>query len=536
MSASNPLLGESSNILADPALSDHKLAAWLTQQSLAGWCITLIYAKHLCAFATNNPADSKLVFGDVGDESLPVIKQCAKNRLLFGSGVDYDTLLTAAFATSDWLTQGVRMTATSVQNWHKVRQALFTQGRGKSLSSRDESRVWHEAAGRCMYRGCGEDLTNTSLTTKSAAAAYLAHIVASDEDGPRGDPYWSHTLSDDPNNVMLMCDAHHRLVDRIDVVAHPSEHLNAMRAEHVAKVRAVLDSLRFPNARGIALLGDIGNIKTPFHLRDMRDAMLAQRLSPNPEIDQLVRNFSRDDRLSSDYWRWVLKEYEDDFRSLMRRLGATHPLGDQVETLCVFPLHYVPILILCGRLIGEARRIEVFQYSRGKSWQWPTDTAPQKEQFFYIDDTKGSSTTRSTDAVVSLELTADIDFNAFPEPIKRNIEAGTLPWLRIRAESPNPACITHPEDLAQFTKLARRVVTQVQDVLRAERVHLFGVSPASTLFRFGQILQPGNHADYIIYDRPDRAQPFNPAISISGRAVQDGIPAASATGFSINLR
>ena len=150
----------------------------------------------MCAFATNNPADSKLVFGDVGDESLPVIKQCAKNRLLFGSGVDYDTLLTAAFATSDWLTQGVRMTATSVQNWHKVRQALFTQGRGKSLSSRDESRVWHEAAGRCMYRGCGEDLTNTSLTTKSAAVAYLAHIVASDEDGPRGDPYWSHTLSD----------------------------------------------------------------------------------------------------------------------------------------------------------------------------------------------------------------------------------------------------------------------------------------------------------------------------------------------------
>ena len=135
-----------------------------------------------------------------------------------------------------------------------------------------------------------------------------------------------------------------------------------------------------------------------------------------------------------------------------------------------------------------------------------------------------------------MELTADIDFNAFPEPIKRNIEAGTLPWLRIRAESPNPACITHPEDLAQFTKLARRVVTQVQDVLRAERVHLFGVSPASTLFRFGQILQPGNHADYIIYDRPDRAQPFNPAISISGQAVQDGIPAASATGFSINLR
>ena len=60
----------------------------------------------------------------------------------------------------------------------------------------------------------GQDLGSTPLTTKNARIAYLAHIVASDPDGPRGNES-SHALSDSPENIMLMCDGHHRLIDRI---------------------------------------------------------------------------------------------------------------------------------------------------------------------------------------------------------------------------------------------------------------------------------------------------------------------------------
>lgn len=525
-----------SNAPADPALADDKLAVWLSQQRHAGQRITLVYARHLCAFATNNAADTKLVFGDVNALSLTVLKECAKAKDLFSVLIDYNVLTSTTSVVPGWFMRSVPMTVADVKQWYATRQALFAQGRGKPLKLRDEARVWHEAGARCMYRGCGEDLSSTSLTTKSAAAAYLAHIVASDEDGPRGDPQCSHALSDNPDNVMLMCDAHHRLIDRIDVIGHPREYLEAMRNEHVGKVRATLDSLRFPHTRGIAVLGDIGNVKTPFHQRDMRDAMLAYGLSPAPEIDQLVRHFSRDDRTSPDYWRWVLTEHESDFRELTRRLGATHPLGDRIEVLSVFPLHYVPILILCGRLVGEARRVEVFQYSRGKSWQWPAGATPHPDNFFFVDSAKSAASAQSSEAVVTLELTADIDLTAFPEPIKCGIEAGSLPWLRIRAQRPDPGCMTHPQDLTQFTDVARQVVNHVQDVLRASTVHLFGISPASTLFRFGQILQPGHHSDYIVYDRPDRTKPFNPAIRITGQVVQNAMPTENASGITINLR
>jgi hypothetical protein len=536
LSTTNVSANPASNATADPAMADDKLAAWLVEQRRAGRCITLVFARHLCAFATDNPADTKLVFGDVDILSLPVLKQCAKDKHLVCVEVDYIALTAATTIQPEWTKQNAGMTGRAVDKWYASRQQLFTKGRGKPLKPRDETRVWHEAGARCMYRGCGEDLSRTSLTTKSAAAAYLAHIVASDEDGPRGDPQWSHRLSDDPDNVMLMCDEHHRLIDRIDVLGHSREYLQAMRSEHVGKVGAALDSLRYPHTRGIAILGDIGNVKTSFHQRDMREAMLARGLSPVPEIDQLVRHFNRDDRISPDYWRWVLTEHENDFRELTRRLGAAQPLGDGIEVLAVFPLHYVPILILCGRIVGEARQVEIFQYSHGKSWQWPANSTPQPDKFFFVDDAKGVSSTRSAEVVLTLELTAEVDLNAFPDEIKHGIEAGHLPWLRVRAQSPAPTCITHWQDLVQFTIVARQAVNHVQDVVRASTVHLFGISPASTLFRFGQILQPGHHSDYIVYDRPDRNKLFNAAIRITGQVVQDAVPAGSVPGVTIKLR
>jgi hypothetical protein len=310
-----------------------------------------------------------------------------------------------------------------------------------------------------------------------------------------------------------------------------------MRADHVAKVRAVLDSLRYKHTRGIAFLADVGNIKTPFHQRDMRDAMLGRQLSPAPEIDQLVRRFQRDDRLAPDFWRWVLHEHENDFRELVRRLSATQALGDQVEVISVFPLHLVPILVLCGRIVGEARQVEVFQYTRGQSWQWQQSVTPQSTKFFFLDGAdKIPGNGQPSAVILSLELTADLDPNAMPTALRDSVRTGNSIWVRIRAKQPNPGCIAHPDDLTQFTAVVREAIRFVQDVLHAPTVHLFGISPASTLFRFGQILQAGHHPTYVVYDRPDRDREFVPALCITGQHVCEATSNGGATVQVIPLR
>src|SRR5262245_18903511 len=79
--------------------------------------------------------------------------------------------------------------------------------------------VWARAAGRCAFLGCNAAVWMDVLTTKEANVGKLAHIVAASPDGPRGDPIESPKLAKDPSNLMLLCGAHHDLVDSKQNVA-----------------------------------------------------------------------------------------------------------------------------------------------------------------------------------------------------------------------------------------------------------------------------------------------------------------------------
>ena len=194
----------------------------------------------------------------------------------------------------------------------------------------------------------------------------------------------------------------------------------------------------------------------------------------------------------------------------------------------------VPILVLAGRIIGEARRIEVFQYDRHrKSWEWDTAAIAQPSNSFQVNEIKDS---HADEVLFTLELTAPIDEQALPENIVSRVRNGSIPWVRITATNPDPGCIRHPEDLDQFTLVVRKAINDIQDGIRPSRVHLIGVSPASTLFRFGQLLQAGHHPAYSVYDRPDRNNPFRHGLSIEGQYVVSETTSTNENRKIIQLR
>jgi hypothetical protein len=49
----------------------------------------------------------------------------------------------------------------------------------------------------------------------------------------------SPLLAHDPDNLMLVCDVHHRVFDREMVDEHPEEVLVAMKRRHEARIRTV---------------------------------------------------------------------------------------------------------------------------------------------------------------------------------------------------------------------------------------------------------------------------------------------------------
>lgn len=94
--------------------------------------------------------------------------------------------------------------------------------------------LWGKTAGRCEYRGCNEPLWWDSLTQAEFNTSYIAHIIADKPGGPRGDEILSRKLKNELSNLMLLCDEHHRLIDKVNVEGHPAELLGEMKLEHVA--------------------------------------------------------------------------------------------------------------------------------------------------------------------------------------------------------------------------------------------------------------------------------------------------------------
>ena len=81
----------------------------------------------------------------------------------------------------------------------------------KNISEKIRTRLWMQAGGRCEYEGCNLPLWRDELTMAKMNAAYIAHNIAAEPNGPRGDEILSPKLAADISNLLLMCDKHHRL-------------------------------------------------------------------------------------------------------------------------------------------------------------------------------------------------------------------------------------------------------------------------------------------------------------------------------------
>lgn len=497
--------------------SDLELAEWLSQCLSNNTHITYAYAKHLFKVYEQCLAPSQLITGDLGTETVKVLKILSKRNMLKRIELPYDELEKITTSRLDWtLLEAKIIDITALK---KTRDELFGQGRGKAISPLTAAKVWHDAGGRCMYRGCGLDLGTTPLTTKAARIAYLAHIVASDPDGPRGNKT-SHALSDESDNIMLMCDGHHRLIDRVDVAGHPEFDLKQMRDEHTARVNMLLDGLKYPTVQIITLLADLAQVPTNVSKAELCSSALSRNLGPLPEIKNMLRRTQRDDRSRSGFWGHFLHEHESDIRELIsftsNRPSQTSSITP--DSLGVFPLHLVPVLVMAGRIIGEARSIEIFQYERDlNTWQWPKNAASIASKFEIHYEIGGDCDFEET--ILSIELTAKLDTNALPADLAQAIQEKKIGWIRIINPSPCHNCINSKEQLDNFSGLARKAINMIQDSWRSKVMHVFGVSPASTLFKLGQMLQAGNHSVCRVYDRPDGSKTFTPALDITGNDV-----------------
>ncbi len=89
-----------------------------------------------------------------------------------------------------------------------------SRAKNVTVTGRDRAILWGRAAARCAYPSCRKQLiTDHRHAGEDVLIGEVAHIVAQNSNGPRGDQDPPGSTRDGQENLILLCREHHAIVD-----------------------------------------------------------------------------------------------------------------------------------------------------------------------------------------------------------------------------------------------------------------------------------------------------------------------------------
>jgi len=362
-------------------------------------------------------------------------------------------------------------------------------------------RLWGKAAGRCQYDGCNKPLWLDTLTKTEFNTAYVAHIIADQPNGPRGDAVLSKKLKADISNMMLMCDGHHRLIDREDVKGHTVERLQAMKNKHEKRIE-LLTSISEEKESYVLLYG--ANIGQQNPVINWQKASLAMTPEWYPAektaIELGMKNSSFRDHETS-YWGTEKEHLSRQFSGVLKNRLAIGDIGH----FSVFALAPQPLLIELGRLLSDIPSAEVYQLHREPpNWIWQEN--PEKFDYIIREPAKVN-----TKAAINLSLSANIDNSRITSTIGRDVAI----W-ELTIDKPNNDFLKSREQLQAFRQCFRRLLNDIKIKCgETSKIYLFPAAPVSIAVEIGRVWMPKADLPIKIYDQNSKANGFVYTFEIS---------------------
>lgn len=369
-----------------------------------------------------------------------------------------------------------------------------------SIPEKTSTQLWMLAGGRCQYEGCNVPLWRDDLTMAKMNGAYIAHIVAAEPNGPRGDTVLSPTLAKELSNLMLMCDKHHRLIDREQVVEHSVDRLTAMKKKHEARIELLTSFQEHMQSHVLLYETNIGQHAAKVSWDLAKDAMISERRYP-AEAQAIELGFCnssvRDD--SQEYWT---RERENLRYWITHSLQPRIRLGD-VQHLSIFAFSTQPLLIELGLILSDIPAAEVYQLHREPpDWKW--QDSPDDFDF-HIEEPKSSHST----VALNLSLSATIDNSR----IISTLHQQDLSIWRMTVTEPHNDFLKGKDQLRLFRQRFRVLL----DCIKARHgqdavLHVFPAVPVSVAVEIGRVWMPKADMPLCIYDQNRKLGGFAKAL------------------------
>ncbi|RJQ65151.1 MAG: HNH endonuclease [Desulfobacteraceae bacterium] len=360
--------------------------------------------------------------------------------------------------------------------------------------------LWGKAAGRCQYEGCGKPLWRDDLTKAEFNAAYIAHIIADKPTGPRGDAVLSERLGSDLSNLMLLCDEHHRLIDKVDVAGHPVDRLRAMKVKQETRME-LLTGLPENRKSHVLLYGaNIGEQSARVSWAKAAHAMTPEWYPAEPRAIELSIGNSAVEDHDNDFWGLERRNLRLQFqRGVKPRLSGAGDIGH----LSIFAFAPIPLLVELGRLLSDIPAAEVYQLHREPpDWRWqetPNGFAFSIEQ----------PEERKATVALNLSLSATIDNSRIMAVLPQE----NLSIWRMTVPEPSNDFMKGKDQLRLFRQQFRLLLDRIkghhgQDVV----LHVFPAVPVSVAVEIGRVWMPKADLPLCIYDQNRKLNGFTKAL------------------------
>jgi len=363
--------------------------------------------------------------------------------------------------------------------------------------------LWGKAAGRCEYEGCNKPLWLDSLTKAEFNTAYIAHIIADQPNGPRGNAKLSEKLQRDISNLMLMCDEHHRLIDKEDIDGHPVERLREMKRKHEKRIE-ILTSINEDKQSHILLYGaNIGRQNAPLSYEKASVAMVSERYPAETRAIELsLKNSSFQDH-EEQYWDI---EQEHLIRQFDERVKA-RLASSEINHFSIFAIAPQPLLMEFGRLLSDIPAADVYQLHREPAdWKWQEH--PDRFKYIITEPNTFDGT-----PVLILSLSATIINDRITKILKEPHSVWSM-----TVEHPNNDFLKSRLQLQMFRTAFRKLLNQIKaNHGETKVIHLFPAVPVSIAVEIGRVWMPKADLPIKVYEQNRSIGGFTPVLDLENK-------------------
>ena len=364
--------------------------------------------------------------------------------------------------------------------------------------------LWVKTGGRCEYPGCNQILWRDGVTLAKMNASYIAHIISDSPKGPRGHVTLSKKLDKAFSNLMLMCDKHHRLIDKEQLKQHPAELLRAFKKEHEERIEWLTGLTSKRKTHVLSFSANIGEKKPNHDFEKICEAVLSNKKYPasNPGIEiDLTKTDAKDHERN--YWKNAQQEITRQVKAgLSQKYG-----GESVKHLSIFALSPIPLLIQLGAEVGDIRPADIYQYHRSSdNWVW---SGKMPRSFRYVIK-KPSAPRKGVPVVLNLSLSGTIHEQEISKAIPGEIDTYSL-------TIPNP----HRDFLkskSQLKLFKHEICALLQEIRQSYgpsvQINIFPAVPASIAVEIGRCLLPKTDPKIHVYDHNKKTKGFKKTITI----------------------